>query len=195
MSKIRYLKHGSLAGLKANVGGLAQKYGQESLWLDEHFGTSVWFAETNRAMPDELSLKMPEGKQLFDAENAKTIHSALGDLPLTLSIDERFWSYLTHAVFWKYMIKRWPLANGLQSKEGPVGYLREHYFFMGNRDRALIRNGISRLWWYGYVSHDPLRENPYELTEVLLEKLDIAQQLLERSYSRNGTITEVAPQI
>lgn len=190
MSKIKYLKHGSLADIKANVAGLAPKYGQETPWLGEHFGNDSWFAETKHISPEAITLKMPDGLQHFDAENAKIIYSAFMGLPLTLAIDERFWAYLTHVVFWDYMRKRWPLDNALQLTDGPVSYLREHYFFMGNRDRALIRNGLSRLWWYGYISHDATRGNPFELTEVLLEKLDIAQQLLERSYSRNGTITK-----
>jgi hypothetical protein len=190
MSKIKYLKHGSVADIKANVAGLVEKYGKEATWLDEHFGNDAWFAETKHTSPENITLKMPDGIQRFDAENAKIIYSAFMGLPLTLAIDERFWSYLTHVVFWDYMRKRWPIENALQLADGPVKYLREHYFFMGNRDRALIRNGISRLWWYGYISHDATRENPFELTEVLLEKLDIAQQLLERSYSRNGTITK-----
>ncbi|MDD2468516.1 MAG: DUF6339 family protein [Desulfobulbus sp.] len=171
------------------MGAIIDKYGESGPWLDSYFGSSAWAGETNRDMPELIALKIPEGNLLFDLENTKTIYSALQHLPLTLAIDERFWAYLTHVVFWDYMRARWPLEKALKTKV-PANYIREHYFFMGNRDRALIRNGISRLWWYGYLSYDAERENPYELTEVLLEKLDIAQQLLERSYSRNVTITK-----
>lgn len=189
MRKIKFMKAGSLADLKANLKAVVENYGSPSPWLDEYFGSATWAGETNREMPAEITLKIPEGQQFFDLENTQIIYSALRDLPLALAIDERFWAYMTHAVFWDYMRARWPVEKALATQK-PEGYLREHYFFMANRDRALIRNGISRLWWYGHVSYDANRSNPFELTEVLLEKLDIAQQLLERSYSRNATITK-----
>jgi hypothetical protein len=58
----------------------------------------------------------------------------------------------------------------------------------GITDRALVRNGMARLWWYGHVWYDVERANPYELTNFLLEKLDVAQSLLERTFSRNPII-------
>ncbi len=48
----------------------------------------------------------------------------------------------------------------------------------------MLRNGLARLWWYGHVTHDPERVNPYELTGVLLFTLDITQQILERNFGR-----------
>jgi hypothetical protein len=190
MVNVKYLKNGSLADLKANLSSIIQYYEASEPWLDKYFGPIMWSGEIPREMPEGIALKIPEGQNaLYDLENTKTIYSALRDLPFTLAIDERFWAYLTHVVFWEYMRVRWPLKKALATKD-PASYAREHYFFMGNRDRALIRNGISRLWWYGHVSYDTTRTNPFELTEVLLEKLDIAQQLLERSYSRNSTITK-----
>jgi Family of unknown function (DUF6339) len=47
-----------------------------------------------------------------------------------------------------------------------------------------LRNGVARLWWSAKVSHDPARDNPYELTAVLLSTLDITQQILERGIGR-----------
>ncbi|MEV2908009.1 DUF6339 family protein [Paenibacillus larvae] len=51
------------------------------------------------------------------------------------------------------MRKRWPVESYLD-KDKPEEAIKERYFLMANRDRALIRNGIARLWWYGYVSYD-----------------------------------------
>jgi hypothetical protein len=45
---------------------------------------------------------------------------------------------------------------------------------------ALLRNGAARLWWSAHLSYDPDRENQYELTAVLLARLDTAKNLLER---------------
>ncbi len=188
MEKIKFLKAGSLADLKANLKGIVNRYESTSPWIDEFFAGGAWSAESVREIDTGISLKLPQGQELFDLENTKALYTALRDLPLHLAIDERFWSYMTHVTFWDYMRARWPVEKALSTQK-PEGYLREHYFFMANRDRALIRNGISRLWWYGHVSYDENREDPFELTEALLEKLDIAQQLLERSYSRNTMLT------
>ena len=49
----------------------------------------------------------------------------------------------------------------------------------------MIRNGIARLWWYGYLTYDKEREDPYELTYFLLSNQNIAQALLERNLGNN----------
>jgi len=85
------------------------------------------------------------------------------------------------------MCKRWPVEQytGLRLAEN----LQERYFFMSDRPRALIRNGIARLWWYGYTTYDEARTDPFELTRVLLKNLDVTQSILERAFSRNRTAT------
>jgi len=60
---------------------------------------------------------------------------------------------------------------------------------MSDRPRALIRNGIARLWCYGYTTYDAHRDDPFELTAVLLYNLDVTQSILERAFSRNRTVT------
>lgn len=189
--KLNYIKSADFEDLKANIKGNLEQYAKAVAWLPEYFGHDKWLLEAQHHFPEGIDLIMPgSGDNHNDFENTKKIYTALKDLPFSIAIDERFWTYLTHVTFWKYMRERWPLEKGIKTKKGPIPYIREHYFFMPNKDRALIRNGIARLWWYGYVSYDEAREDPFELTEVLLEKLDIAQQLLERSYSRNSTITK-----
>ena len=53
-----------------------------------------------------------------------------------------------------------------------------------NQSRALLRNGIARLWWCAKLTYDGARDNPYELTGVLFESLDITQTILEQSLGR-----------
>lgn len=190
--KIFSIKTTELEELKRDIKANSPHYAGNATWLDAYFKDRKWYQESSLPFPEDLELLMPGtgAEQHNDLENTKRVYTALKHLPFSVAIDERFWAYLTHVTFWNYMRQRWPIENGEKTKNGATPYIREHYFFMGNRDRALIRNGISRLWWYGHVSYDETRENPFELTEVLLEKLDIAQQLLERSYSRNSTITK-----
>lgn len=189
MGKIRYLTNSSITNLRGNLYENSHFYNESPPWLEKFFEGKNWYGEATQEMPS-IDLKMPEGTELFDLENTKIIYSKLKNLPLTLAIDERFWAYLTHVVFWDYMRARWPLGDK-KDKKKTEEYLRTRYLFMPNPDRRLVRNGISRLWWYGHVSYDASRTNPFELTKALLyKKLDVAQSLLERSYSRNKTITK-----
>ncbi len=63
-------------------------------------------------------------------------------------------------------------------------FVLSRYFVPQSQSRALLRNGIARLWWTAHVSHDEERNNPYELTAVLLSTLDITQQIMERGLGR-----------
>ena len=66
--------------------------------------------------------------------------------------------------------------------------IRDRYFVAKNESRALLRNGAARLWWSARLSHDPGRDNPYELTSVLFTYLDITQQILERNIGRASAV-------
>jgi len=104
--------------------------------------------------------------------------------------DPRLWTRLSHVEFWPYMRSRWPVEKRHRAEDEAVRYIRAHYFVAQSQSRALLRNGIARLWWTAHVSHDPDRQNPYELTSVLLSSLDITQQLLERGMGRANNVTK-----
>jgi hypothetical protein len=57
------------------------------------------------------------------------------------------------------------------------------------KSRALIRNGMARLWWYGHC-YDETRSDPFELTTALLKNLDVSQSILERAFSLNTSVTK-----
>jgi hypothetical protein len=82
------------------------------------------------------------------------------------------------------MRQRWPLERFTGDEEKGVRFITRRYFVAQNESRALLRNGMARLWWTAHLSYDPERDNPYELTVVLLSLLDITQQLLERNMGR-----------
>ncbi len=78
------------------------------------------------------------------------------------------------------MTLRWPVDES-KSKE----FVRQRYFLAGTDSRAVTRNGIARLWWSAQLTYDDKGgANQYDLTEVMLSRLDIAQQLLERNLGR-----------
>jgi hypothetical protein len=187
--KLRYLKQASLDELKSALPSVVDRFTSEAPWLDDFFGSAGWSLESQVVTAKELALAEPEGNNHYDLENAKRVHECLKGISIAQATDERLWTYLALVPCWSYMRKRWPVENYEDKDASAVAQiLRERYFFLANRDRALVRNGIARLWWYGHVSYDADRADPYELTKVLLDKLDVAQSLLERSFSRNPTV-------
>lgn len=55
---------------------------------------------------------------------------------------------------------------------------------------GLLRNSLSRLWWYGYLSYNPdSQSHKYDLTKLLLSQSDLCQSIVERNFSMNRNIT------
>ncbi|WP_141504380.1 DUF6339 family protein [Paenibacillus luteus] len=186
---LEYIESNYLDQLKLNVKTNIQHYLEEASWVSSYFEGQEWSRPTKFRF-HEIDLLLPQSAtQHYDLENTKRLFTAFKELTISQAIDERLWAYLTHKVFWNYMSKRWSVDTYLE-KEDPSSVIRERYFFMANKDRALTRNGISRLWWYGYISYDETRDDPFELTKMLLSKLDITQNVIERSFSRNRIITK-----
>ncbi|MGK2957259.1 MAG: DUF6339 family protein [Acidimicrobiales bacterium] len=181
---LHILRESALSQLRSNIGGNVSKYSFEKPWINEEFRDSHWLLKTNLELPGHFELLLPDEDSTHDLENAKRLFLALKHLTPVQAADERLWACLSHTVGWRYMRKRWDVDKFRGNAEKRKQYIRDRYFFMPNRDRALVRNGIARLWTYAYVTYDKQRNDPFQLTEVLLQKLDIAQQLLERSFSR-----------
>ncbi|MDB4876953.1 MAG: hypothetical protein JWM41_3399 [Gemmatimonadetes bacterium] len=129
-------------------------------------------------------LTIPEDGDLKDLENSIRLHKALPSLTPVQARDPRLWTRLTHVEFWPYMRTRWPIERYMSDRQKAQRYIEGRYFVTRSEGRALLRNGIARLWWYAHLTHDDARNNPYELTAVLLNTLDITQQILERSLGR-----------
>lgn len=87
------------------------------------------------------------------------------------------------------MRSRWDIERTDTDHEKAAKFVVSRYFIANNESRALMRNGLARLWWIGHLTYDPDRENPYALTEVLLSSLDIAQTILERNLGRARDVT------
>lgn len=147
----------------------------------------------------DLTLKIPTSSlDHFDLENSISIYKAFKSLNETQASDARLWTYLTHVNFWEYMRKRWPaekfedylenLSDDSSTKSNQADFIIWRYFLKTSNKRRLLRNGISRLWWYAHLTYDDKRSDPFELTRVLLENQDKAQNLLERSLGSNKKI-------
>ena len=78
--------------------------------------------------------------------------------------------------------------SNLTPRNLPLSVITERYFVPQSQSRALLRDGVARLWWTAHVSFDPERANNYELTGTLLARLDITQQILERNMGRAPSV-------
>jgi len=185
MTKLKFLKLSSLDRLRANIVPNQKRYLQGESFLNDYFGGTSWYVESNILMPDSIDLQIPDGKtDLLDLENTRIVYSALRHLTPLQASDHRLWGYFTHVSHWEYMRKRWPAEQYL-GKERYKEVMNERYFYLSDRSRALLRNGMARLWWYGYCTYDENRSDPFELTGALLKKLDVAQNFAENAFGRN----------
>ena len=160
--------------------------------IDRYRSDDPWFPQTTR--PGQILIRTPveivgdiqflesDGRTHYDFENAKTLFLALPNLSPVQASDERLWTWFTHFHCWSYMRSRWPIEKKNKSADTPERVIKERYFVTTRR--GLTRNGISRLWWYCWLTHRPGNADPFMFTEVLLRKLDITQQLLERSFGK-----------
>ena len=188
MSKARLLGIPQLETLRVNIQTNASKYALNKSWIGQYLG-GEWSLASSIDLPDGLELRRPadDGTSLHDLENTKLLYGALKHLTPAQAADERLWTYLSHVTFWPYMRARWGVEK-YQDNPRLREVIQERYFFMADRPRALVRNGIARLWWYGHTTYDNTRADPFELTAVLLKNLDVAQSVLERNFSRNQSV-------
>lgn len=186
---VQCFRQAFLDQFKSNLQSNLSSYETNEIWVHAYFGDSPWSSDTSLSLPAGFELLSPTSRSnLHDLENTIRLHTALQHLTVAQATDERLWAWLAHVQFWQYMRARWPVERYVREGVLPskvANNIKERYFFMSNRHRALVRHGIARLWWYGHISYDASREDPYELTALLLSKLDIAQSLLERNVSGN----------
>jgi hypothetical protein len=170
--------------LRASIPQNLPLYRSDEPWVDSVPGGKSSSIVTTIEPLEALALRMPDGEDLKDIENAIRVHRALSFLTPLQAREPRLWTRLTHVECWDYMRKRWDVERFGKDKGKAERFILSRYFIAQTQSRSLLRNGLSRLWWYGHVTHDPERENPYALTGVLLSTLDITQQIMERNFGR-----------
>lgn len=171
----------TLSILKSNIDTLAPLYSRTEPPADGWGGFQIEFDFNDILHLEAGQVNLLLGGHENDLANARRLYSSLRDIPRSLAVDENFWAYLAHGPFWTYMRSRW--SDSITPRT-----IRDRYFFSGPQHRALVHQGIARLWWYAHVTYDETRQDPFELTGVLLRRIRVAQALLERSWSSNPDV-------
>ena len=116
-----------------------------------------------------------------DLENVKRVYNHMMTLSVSKASDERIWVAYALSEFVDYMRYRW-MPDGPDKR-------KERFFFENSSKRSLFRQGISRLWWIGYLTYDESKPDPYETTAFILRNgQDVINQLLDIGFSSNKTI-------
>jgi hypothetical protein len=88
---------------------------------------------------------------------------------------------------------RW--GEALEGSSEPEKRVSDRWFFRGEGVATFVRNGLSRLWWFGYLTYDKGLGDHFEFTEILLALQEIQVAMLERRFGRCrnvlGAILEV----
>lgn len=172
---------GFVKGIAANL----NRYTARQPWLTDRPSDAKHYLKSTVIVQKKPKFLLPSGDSLYDFENAVEIHGCYELSPVQAS-DPRLWARLAHVEAWDYMQRRWPIDGDKTPK-----YVRQRYFVGGTDSRAISRNGIARLWWSAEITKDQKsKKDPYKLTRIMLSKLDIAQQLLERSYGRSRPLVQ-----
>jgi hypothetical protein len=130
---------------------------------------------------NEPPVLMNNNGPVSEAEAVRRIHGWLFRLPVLSASDRRVWTYLSHVTFASYAWSIWGKSIGDPDKN-TRDLVLDRLFMRGDGIRRLFHNAIARLWWFGHVTYDSERSDPYELLPVLLSSQDIPTSLLERRY-------------
>ncbi len=190
MIEIKAFSHSATSELLQQVEDNFERYKQEKPWAAAAMKSMQHGVIATRLKPAkkiELLADPPKQKGHYDLENSIRLHQSLPNMTPVQARDPRLWAFLAHDTFWEYMRNRWAVET-VRANENSITYIKTHYFVAQQASRALSRHGIARLWWHGHLTFDESRQNPYELTNVLLKTLDITQTILERSLGRNRTV-------
>lgn len=190
MANILIFRSQYVDALRMDIPKNLKKYTTDAVWVTSVGTSSDRNVRTGLALrTKEVELLEPDSEDHKDIENAIRLHKAMPEFTRLNGRDPRLWTRLSHVELWPYMRKRWPIEKYLKDGDKVAqGRVLERYFIAQSQSRALMRNGVARLWWGAYLTFDPKRSNPYELTAVLFHTLDIAQQILERGMGRAPSV-------
>ena len=191
MSKIRVLNSGAMRKLKGDIRKNIDLYKSGSHeWLDELFANK---RNTTLSVIDDvdLTLKVDKIHDIeYDAYNAQLLFEAYPAITPAIAAEERIWVTLCHKQFYDYMLKRWPILPDEAHHQTEQGIIEQRYFFKQGPRKSQERNGLSRLWLSAALTHDPGRDDPYELTKIFLQDTNFIMYMFGHTFGSNRNIVQ-----
>jgi hypothetical protein len=147
---------------------------------------SLSFVQSTYTIDTGVELLLPTGISQDlnnDSENCSRILDSLPNLTPANATDERLWVTLAFGHYSDYLKERWQFRNSQEDKLSK--HVLNHWFANGVRGR-MRDNGISRLWWMGYIAKKVPGMSMQQVYEVLYANSDYRSTLLERNSSANS---------
>ena len=147
---------------------------------------SLSFVSSAYVLNEDVSLVLPAGisqEQNHDSDNCRLILEALPTLNPADATDERLWVTLCFGRFSSYVRERWQFRDGNEDKLSK--HVLNHWFASRVRER-MRDNGVSRLWWMGYVAQRVPGMSTSQVHELLYANSAYRSDLLERNSSANA---------
>lgn len=190
--KINLISDSALRELKKNIPVNIGRYKEEdSAWIDVFFKNKKnTFISKITDVDVELLLPDSANRKNYDGINAARLHSAFPEITPMIATDERLWATLCHQKFYRYMQARWPLTSLQKSQTEQGVILQRYFFFRPDPRKSTERNGLARLWLSAEMTYDKDRDNPYELTDVMLQNTNFVFHLFGRKFSSNKIILQ-----
>ena len=154
MATINILTEQFAGRLKRTIPEHLNWYKEGDSFAEEFASGAKWDLPTNveLQLPTGVETKdlllLPTDGDLKDLENCIRLHRSLAGLSHVQARDPRLWARLAHVEFWPYMRARWPVERHIENRTRAERYIEERYFVPRAEGRALLRNGIARLWWF-----------------------------------------------
>lgn len=192
--RIKYFTDKAYEILLDNINQTKEKYSNAEAWIPEYFAGKEYCLDS-RIEATNFTLFTEGDPNASDLINTRIVYDALEILTPQQATNPYLWSYLSMVPYWSYTKWRWGKSS-LDSNENDDATLEEkrsinikQRFMCAPSRIGLLRNSISRLWWYGYLSFQPGPQSQrYELTELLLSHSDLCQSIIERNFSMNKNI-------
>lgn len=175
---LRYFKEDALTDLRGSIKDNLARYrtdGFDDYFVDLEGAKRKLKGRYGLARLKQLKVPSKNGG-LFEPENSGLVFSALAKLKPMQAREERIWAYLCHFDCLKYMRLRWPIPK---DDEEAVKHIRTHFF--ASTARAIERdNGISRLWWMGFIASRARGISAGQALKMLMYKADVRANIIER---------------
>ena len=182
METLIHVSESVLSGLKRDISENIQRYrGDGFADLGRGFDWSIKVDGVSVDLDRLEELDGGSSSAQADRDNAFILYEALGNLSPALAREERVWTRLSHVEAFDYSHARWLARKSFKDLDTEAKVIELHFFASGTSG-AHQKNALSRLWWAAYVARRAYPDNPKGALELMFNRADTFQSIIERPY-------------